>query len=169
MKATVTTILIAALAVTVLALSVALVSRRRSRADFPIPEITIRSDTVLVRDDTVLIDRPVEVEKRAIDTILISTVLPVPGDTVRLTDTVYVHLPVEQKHYSAPEYDAWVSGFRPSLDSLKLHTQSARITNTIPLPVHPKSKRWGIGIQVGYGMTFHPYIGIGISYNIFSF
>ena len=159
MKATVTTILIAALAITVLALSVALVSRRRSRADFPIPEITIRSDTV----------------KRAIDTILISTVLPVPGDTVRLTDTVYVHLPVEQKHYSAPEYDAWVSGFRPSLDSLKLHTQSARITNTIPLPVHPKSKRWGIGIQVGYGMTaaprpeFHPYIGIGISYNIFSF
>ena len=149
MKATVTTILIAALAITVLALSVALVSRRRSRADFPIPEITIRSDTVLVRD-TVLI-------------------------TVRLTDTVYVHLPVEQKHYSAPEYDAWVSGFRPSLDSLKLHTQSARITNTIPLPVHPKSKRWGIGIQVGYGMTaaprpeFHPYIGIGISYNIFSF
>ena len=108
MKATVTTILIAALAITVLALSVALVSRRRSRADFPIPEITIRSDTVLVRD-TVLIDRPVEVEKRAIDTILISTVLP---DTVRLTDTVYVHLPVEQKHYSAPEYDAWVSGFR---------------------------------------------------------
>ena len=89
MKATVTTILIAALAITVLALSVALVSRRRSRADFPIPEITIRSDTVLVRD-TVLIDRPVEVEKRAIDTILISTVLPVPGDTVRLTDTVYV-------------------------------------------------------------------------------
>ena len=139
MKATITTILIAALAITVLALSVALVSEHRSRADFRIPEITIRSDTV------------------------------------RLTDTVYVHLPVEQKHYSAPEYDAWVSGFRPSLDSLKLHTQSARITNTIPLPVHPKSKRWGIGIQVGYGMTaaprpeFHPYIGIGISYNIFSF
>ena len=67
------------------------------------------------------------------------------------------------------------NGFRPSLDSLKLHTQSARITNTIPLPVHPKSKRWGIGVQVGYGMTaaprpeFHPYIGLGISYNIFSF
>ena len=174
MKATVTTILIAALAVTVLTLSVALVSGRRSRAGFPIPEITMRSDTVLVRD-TVLIDRPVEVEKRIIDTILISTVLPVPGDIVRLTDTVYMHLPVEQKHYSAPEYDAWVSGFRPSLDSLKFHTQSARITNTIPLPVHPKPKRWGIGIQVGYGMTtaprpeFHPYIGLGISYNIFSF
>ena len=96
-------------------------------------------------------------------------------DTVLICDTVYVHLPVEQKHYSAPEYDAWVSGFRPSLDSLKLHTQSARITNTIPLPVHPKSKRWGIGIQVGYGMTtaprpeFHPYIGIGISYNFIRF
>ena len=174
MKATVTTILIATLAVTVLALSVALVSRRRSRADFPIPEITIRSDTVLVRD-TVLIDLPVEVEKRTIDTILISTVLPVPGDTVRLTDTVYVHLPVEQKHYSAPEYDAWVSGYCPNLDSLRIHTQSARITSTIPIQATSKPRRWGIGIQVGYGITaaprpeFHPYIGIGISYNILTF
>ena len=174
MKATVTTFLIAALAVTVLTLSVALVSEHCSSSDFSIPEITMRTDTVIIRD-TVLIDRPVEAGARTIDTILISTALPAHGDTVRLTDTVYVHLPVEQKHYSAPEYDAWVSGFRPSLDSLKIHTQSARITNTIPLPVHPKSKRWGIGIQVGYGMTaaprpeFHPYIGIGISYNIFSF
>ena len=174
MKATVTTFLIAALAVTVLTLSVALVSEHCSSSDFSIPEITMRTDTVIIRD-TVLIDRPVEAGARTIDTILISTALPAHGDTVRLTDTVYVHLPVEQKHYSAPEYDAWVSGFRPSLDSLKLHTQSARITNTIPLPVHPKSKRWGIGIQVGYGMTaaprpeFHPYIGLGISYNIFSF
>ena len=174
MKATVTTFLIAALAVTVLTLSVALVSEHCSSSDFSIPEITMRTDTVIIRD-TVLIDRPVEAGARTIDTILISTALPAHGDTVRLTDTVYVHLPVEQKHYSAPEYDAWVSGFRPSLDSLKLHTQSARITNTIPLPVHPKSKRWGIGIQVGYGMTaaprpeFHPYIGIGISYNFIRF
>ncbi len=174
MKATVTTFLIAALAVTVLTLSVALVSEHCSSSDFSIPEITMRTDTVIIRD-TVLIDRPVEAGARTIDTILISTALPAHGDTVRLTDTVYVHLPVEQKHYSAPEYDAWVSGYRPSLDSLRIHTQSARITNTIPLPVHPKSKRWGIGIQVGYGMTaaprpeFHPYIGLGISYNIFSF
>ena len=122
MKATVTTILIAALAITVLALSVALVSEHRSRADFRIPEITMRTDTVLIRD-TVLIDRPVEAGARAIDTILVSTALPVPGDTVRLTDTVYVHLPVEQKHYSA----------------------------AAPRP------------------EFHPYIGIGISYNILTF
>lgn len=96
-------------------------------------------------------------------------------DTVLICDTVYVHLPVEQKHYSAPEYDAWVSGYRPSLDSLRIHTQSARITSTIPIPAPPKPRRWGIGIQVGYGMTaaprpeFHPYIGIGISYNFIRF
>ena len=174
MKATVTTFLIAALAVTVLTLSVALVSEHCSSSDFSIPEITMRTDTVIIRD-TVLIDRPVEAGARTIDTILISTALPAHGDTVRLTDTVYVHLPVEQKHYSAPEYDAWVSGYRPNLDSLRIHTQSARITSTIPIPAPPKPRRWGIGIQVGYGMTaaprpeFHPYIGIGISYNILTF
>ena len=174
MKATVTTILIAALAITVLALSVALVSEHRSRADFRIPEITMRTDTVIIRD-TELIDRPVEAGARTIDTILVSTALPAHGDTVRLTDTVYMHLPVEQKHYSAPEYDAWVSGYRPNLDSLRIHTQSARITSTIPIPATSKPRRWGIGIQVGYGMTaaprpeFHPYIGIGISYNFIRF
>lgn len=174
MKATVTTILIVALAITVLALSVALVSEHRSSTDFRIPEITMRTDTVIIRD-TVLIDRPVEAGARTIDTILISTALPAHGDTVRLTDTVYVHLPVEQKHYSAPEYDAWVSGYCPSLDSLRIHTQSAWITSTIPIPATSKPRRWGIGIQVGYGMTvaprpeFHPYIGIGISYNFIRF
>ena len=92
MKATVTTFLIAALAVTVLTLSVALVSEHCSSSDFSIPEITMRTDTVIIRD-TVLIDRPVEAGARTIDTILISTALPAHGDTVRLTDTVYVHLP----------------------------------------------------------------------------
>ena len=142
MKATVTTFLIAALAVTVLTLSVALVSEHCSSSDFSIPEITMRTDTVIIRD-TVLIDRPVEAGARTIDTILISTALPAHGDTVRLTDTVYVHLPVEQKHYSAPEYDAWVSGYRPNLDSLRIHTQSARITSTPSRSLYIQSPNGG--------------------------
>ena len=36
----------------------------------------------------------------------------------------------------------------------------------------PKTKRWGVSLQAGYGYNgreFKPYIGIGVSYNIFAF
>ena len=35
-----------------------------------------------------------------------------------------------------------------------------------------KPKRWGIGVQGGVGITpklVQPYIGIGVSYNLFTF
>lgn len=42
----------------------------------------------------------------------------------------------------------------------------------IDLKEIPKQKRFGVGIQVGYGITdkqLSPYIGVGISYNILRF
>ena len=37
-----------------------------------------------------------------------------------LHDTVFVHLPIEQRQYSDPSYTAWVSGYRPQLDSIQI-------------------------------------------------
>lgn len=42
----------------------------------------------------------------------------------------------------------------------------------IDLKELPKQKRFGIGVQVGYGLTekqLSPYIGVGVSYNILRF
>lgn len=82
-------------------------------------------------------------------------------------DSVSVEIPITQKHYADSTYSAWVSGYDPCLDSIKVYprTEVVTITNTIK----DKSKRWGIGIQggVGYGKGgFTPYIGIGVQYNI---
>ena len=56
-----------------------------------------------------------------IDTLL----LPVPiTDTLMLHDTVLVHLPIEQRQYSDPRYTAWVSGYRPQLDSIRIYQQT---------------------------------------------
>lgn len=86
-----------------------------------------------------------------------------------LEDSVSVQIPIEQKSYETDTYRAYVSGYRPTLDSLFI-TQPRQVVQ-----IREKPKRWSIGIQAGYGVTmtqqpqFAPYIGIGVSYNLFSF
>ena len=84
-----------------------------------------------------------------------------------IPDSVEVEIPITQKIYEDSLYKAFVSGYRQSLDSLIIYSPKEVVTVT-----NIKPKRWGIGIQVGYGFTpegAHPYIGVGISCNIFSF
>ena len=128
-------------------------------------EPVVQTDTLYLRD-TIRIDIPVPKP------------YPVylPSDTVRLVttqhDTVEVLVPMEQKHYSDSLYDAYVSGYKANLDSLRIYqtTKVVTITETIKVP---EKKRWGLGIQVGgtylpkVGPT--PYVGVGISYNLLTF
>jgi len=46
-------------------------------------------------------------------------------------DTVAVQVPITSKHYGSKDYDAWVSGFEPSLDSIKVYKETQVITETI--------------------------------------
>jgi hypothetical protein len=45
-------------------------------------------------------------------------------DTLLMRDSVLVEVPIESKHYHATEYDAWVSGYEPSLDSIKVYQRT---------------------------------------------
>lgn len=94
------------------------------------------------------------------------------GNSEQLHDSVLVEVPIESKHYNAPEYDAWVSGYMPSLDSINVYQRTEYITETITRK--ERRKPWGIGIHAGYGYDFKsktaaPFIGVGISYDIISF
>ena len=86
-------------------------------------------------------------------------------------DSVTVQIPMTQKVYEDSTYTAYVSGYRASLDSLIFKMPREVVT----IKEHSKPKRWSVGVQVGYGMTlkgtpqFTPYIGVGVSYNLFSF
>lgn len=131
-------------------------------------ETVVGLDTLVIRD-TVRERYPVYVERVMTDTMLVAMT-----DTVRVSDTVYVRLPREQKRYADTNYVAWVSGYRPSLDSIEVYPVTRYVTKEIILP--GSAKRWGIGIQAGYGIglaggkvTGVPYIGIGVSYNILTF
>lgn len=84
-------------------------------------------------------------------------------------DSADVIIPITQKVYEDSVYKAYVSGYNPHLDSLILLNSH----DVISVKEYHKSRRWGIGVQVGYGMTitpspqFAPYIGVGVYYKIF--
>ena len=121
--------------------------------------------------DTILVEKPVIKKVEIIDTLL----PPVPiTDSLMLHDTVLVYLPIEQRQYSDPRYTAWVSGYRPQLDSIQIYQRTEYITKEIN--PHKKAKRWGIGLQAGYGVALHdghirpaPFIGVGLNWNFLQF
>lgn len=123
----------------------------------PVPK-----DSLVIRYKTILVPKYDENVHR--DTLSVDT--PAPS-----TDSVKVEIPITQKVYEDSTYKAWVSGYCPALDSLYVYPRREVITITNK----PKPKRRGIGIHAGYGVTLEqsprltPYIGIGISYNLFSF
>ena len=132
-------------------------------------EMKVKVDTLFVYD-TIFVEKPVIKKVEIIDTLL----LPVPiTNTLMLHDTILVYLPIEQRQYSDPRYTAWVSGYRPQLDSIHIYKQREYITKEVKVAI--KHKRWGIGLQAGYGVSLHngqlfpaPYIGVGLSYSIVS-
>lgn len=86
-------------------------------------------------------------------------------------DTIQIHIPITQKRYEDSTYRAWVSGYRPALDSIEVYPrrETITVTNTV---TRYRPRRWGVGVQAGYGITsrgeFYPYIGVGISWNLLS-
>ena len=87
-------------------------------------------------------------------------------DTIRIGDTV-VHR--EQAYYEDSLYRAWVSGYRPRLDSIEIYPRTVihTIKDDIYHTIKVKDKRrWGLGLQAGYGYSGGFYVGAGVSYNI---
>lgn len=84
------------------------------------------------------------------------------GITEQLHDTVAVEVPIESKHYHADEYDAWVSGFEPSLDSIKVYREKEYITETITRMKPPNKLELDIVGGIDYGITskqWQPFAG----------
>lgn len=134
----------------------------------PKPETIIRTDTLYLRD-TNIYRFPDMISEITIpeETIIIHDSLIIISDSVGV-------LPVQQKHYREDEYEAWVSGYRPQLDSCRVFPETKYVTKTVQDMRKPT--RWGIGLQAGCGVGVSsgqirafPYIGVGFSYNIIQF
>lgn len=90
-------------------------------------------------------------------------------DTITLHDSIEVPVPIYQKRYDDSLYTAWVSGFEPNLDSIRLYIPE--ITTTITKTIVKKAPRLSFGIQAGAGFGIikrQPdiFIGVGGTYRI---
>lgn len=126
----------------------------------PLPA-EIRTETkiqTVVKTDTAFISAPMAVFWQIL-----------PNDTVRIGDTL---LHRKRAVYEDSLYRAVVSGYvDPRLDSMTVYSRTVyqTVTNDIyhPVTVKPKKKRWGLGLQAGYGYPSGMYVGVGVSCNLF--
>lgn len=127
------------------------------------PAYVVKVDT-LIRRDTVAVYKPKVVEVVKVDTMRVSV-----RDTLRLRDTLYLELPREQVRWSEEGVaDVWASGYRPAVDSVKVY----RETRVVEVEKRLPERRWGVGIQAGYGVGaggVTPYVGVGLQYRILAF
>lgn len=125
-----------------------------------------QADTLVIHD-TITREMPVYITNTRVRTEYV----PV-RDTLRLRDTLFVPITIEKRVYKDSLYRAEISGYKPSLDKIEIYQQTRTVTKVEQVLVKDK-KRWGLGIQAGYGVGIHsgvvyttPYIGVGVSYNL---
>lgn len=143
---------------------------------------SVKSDTVLlVRHDTVFIERPVYVERKVIDTVYVGE------------GTNKLSLPVERLRYSEEGiFDIWVSGIKASLDSVRFYAPTVERTVTRTVTMERKAswacvpyvgfkafdsvvspniglmletpKSWVLGAEIGYSKAHRTHWGVNIGY-----
>jgi predicted ABC-class ATPase len=108
---------------------------------------------VKVRVDTVFQTKVVERYVRVVDTVKISHV-----------DSILVEIPINSYTFEEKGlYRAEISGYEVSLDKMTVYPKTIIQTQQVP-----DTRRWGLGVSVGYGVSdkgLTPYIGVGITYN----
>lgn len=131
------------------------------------PELVTRTDTLTVRD-TITEKKPVYVTRTVTDTMLVT-----------VADTVYMVLEREQRWYHGDSYDAWVSGYRPQLDSIRVYPETKYVTRDI-ISVSPRkcnrialesSASWcgtlSLTISAEYEHSWRwCYVGAGVGYDV---
>ena len=157
-------------AIGLMALSFALVYHDKHFVLRDVVKVVERVDTLVVRDTLKIIEPAKTKTIHTTDTLFVCAT-----DTLRIHDTLYVAVPVTQEYYKGKDYEAWISGYKPKIDSLCVFPQTVYVNKEKTIYVTSR-KRFGIGIQAGYCATVHqsqvflsPYIGIGVSYNFLQF
>ena len=133
----------------------------------PEPSVVIERDTVW-KDS--IIREPLPAETIDIGkTVYIKVPVPkyLPGDTIH--DSIEVPIPIIQKRYEDSLYTAWVSGYRPNLDSIRLYLPEVQTTVTKTIVKPAPLITFGIQAGGGYGIINRKpdiYVGVGAQLNL---
>lgn len=138
--------------------------------DRPVIE-TVTRDTVTVTD-TIPHYYPQPVDGTKVKTeyrwlTKVTTDTVVKTDVKTCHDSVLVEVPIESRHYHEAEFDAWISGFEPSLDSIKVYQKETVITEVRTISKPPN--RWELDALAGVDYNtatqkYTPYAGGELMY-----
>lgn len=125
---------------------------------------------VLVAHDTVRIVSPAPALVR--DVTAETARLPVVSEPEAGCDSAEVYVPRSQAVFAGESYRAYVSGYRPRLDSLVMLRSTTAVSVSAPTASVRRESRFSIGLQAGYGITpkgLQPYVGVGVSVRLAAF
>lgn len=157
------------------------------------PEVTVTRDTVTIRD-TIYVPTPQPANSKSLGFTQVTLPRWIPptadksdnrrqesdvpttdvdeAEETEPLDSATVSIPIEQRHYTGDDYEAWVSGWHPRLDSLRIYRPTQQITTTAQV-TRWKAKRWGLSIGAGIAATpsgtIHPCIFLGATYTFLAF
>ena len=119
--------------------------------------------------DTIYKTNTIFIEKPIPDTVYITKYIT---DTLYTTDSTKteVNIPISTTIYKDSTYEASVSGFKASLDYIKVFPKETTIYKEKTLEIKEKQPLIKHGIQVGVGYLplsnkIEPYIGYGLQIN----
>lgn len=132
----------------------------------PEESTVVEHDTVW-KDTTIYEPQPAETVQTG-RVVYIKVHVPGERDTITLHDSIDVPVPIVQKRYDDSLYTAWISGFEPNLDSIRLY--QPEIVTTVTKTV-VRSPLITFGIQAGAGCGVFQrqpdvYIGFGGQINL---
>ena len=122
----------------------------------------IEHDTIRITDirvDTVYRDKVIYRRLPSVEVVR--------TDTIVLSDTVFVAIPIDTYIAQDNSYYIEATGYEVQFKHIEFYPTTVYRTERVSIP-----RRWGIGIQAGYGASkqgLSPYIGIGVQYNILTF
>ena len=121
-----------------------------------VTDTIVKRDTITAIPDTVY--RTIALGEKMVKVVV--------HDTLCKTDTVTISLPFVQKQYKDSSYSAWISGYEPSLDSIRVFPKTTIIRES--KVVRQKDRRWGVfgGVGIGVSDRITPCVGVGIGYRI---
>ena len=118
---------------------------------------THTTDTItIVRTDTIRERIPHFISEMVLDTIFVEKV-----------SENGLKLPITQKYYNTDSYQAWVSGYKPNLDSINVFNKVVErtVNHTIDRVVYPKSIDWYLNAgSMFIDKKAAPYVGLNVKF-----
>ena len=141
--------------IVIAALAVCLILSLTNRNEVVIETHT--TDTItIVRTDTIRERIPHFISEMVLDTIFVE----------KVSENV-LKLPVTQRYYSTDLYQAWVSGYKPNLDSINVFNKVVErtVNHTIDRVVYPKSIDWYLNAgSMFIDKKAAPYVGLNVKF-----